>query len=125
MIGLMKNIIKIYYIDQPNELQILNGINLRIDKGEFVAIVGQSGSGKSTLMNIIGALDLPTEGEYFFNNREISKITDKELSKIKNTEIGFVFQNFNLIPRASALKNVEMPMGYAKVGRKERTCRAK
>ena len=121
----MTNIIKRYYINQPNELQILNGINLRVDEGEFVAIVGQSGSGKSTLMNIIGALDRPTEGEYFFNNRDISKMTDKELSKIRNTEIGFVFQNFNLIPRASALKNVEMPMLYAKVGRKERTSRAK
>lgn len=121
----MKNIIKRYYINQPNELQILNGINLRIDEGEFVAIVGQSGSGKSTLMNIIGALDRPTEGEYFFNNSDISKMTDKELSKIRNSEIGFVFQNFNLIPRVSALKNVEMPMVYAKVGRKERTNRAK
>lgn len=121
----MTNIIKRYYINQPNELQILNGINLRVDEGEFVSIVGQSGSGKSTLMNIIGALDRPTEGEYFFNNRDISKMTDKELSKIRNTEIGFVFQNFNLIPRASALKNVEMPMIYAKVGRKERTNRAK
>lgn len=121
----MTNIIKRYYIGQPNELQILNGIDLRVDEGEFVAIVGQSGSGKSTLMNIIGALDRPTEGEYFFNNRDISKMSDKELSKIRNKEIGFVFQNFNLIPRATALKNVELPMVYAKVGRKERTQRAK
>lgn len=121
----MSNIIKKYYIGQPNELQILNGINLKVYEGEFVSIVGESGSGKSTLMNIIGALDRPTEGEYYFNATNISAMSDKKLSKIRNKEIGFVFQNFNLIPRSSALKNVELPMMYAKVGRKERTRRAK
>lgn len=121
----MNGIIKRYYIGQPNELQILNGINLRVHEGEFVAIVGESGSGKSTLMNIIGALDRPTEGEYLFNGTDISHLSDKKLSKIRNREIGFVFQNFNLIPRSSALKNVELPMMYAKRARKERTERAK
>ena len=121
----MTNIIKRYYIGQPNELQILNGISLNIHEGEFVSIVGASGSGKSTLMNIIGALDQPTEGQYFLNNTDISKLNDKQLSEIRNKEIGFVFQTFNLIPRASALKNVELPMLYAGVSKKERTKRAK
>lgn len=121
----MSNIIKRYYIGQPNELQILNGISLKIHEGEFVAIVGASGSGKSTLMNIIGALDKPTEGQYFLNDTDISKLTDKQLSEIRNKEIGFVFQTFNLIPRTTALKNVELPMLYAGVPKKERTKRAK
>ena len=121
----MSNIIKRYYIGQPNELQILNGISLKIHEGEFVAIVGASGSGKSTLMNIIGALDKPTEGLYFLNDTDISKLTDKQLSEIRNKEIGFVFQTFNLIPRTTALKNVELPMLYAGVPKKERTKRAK
>ena len=121
----MSNIIKRYYIGQPNELQILNGISLKIHEGEFVAIVGASGSGKSTLMNIIGALDKPTEGQYFLNDTDISKLTDKQLSEIRNKEIGFVFQTFNLIPRTTALKNVELPMLYAGVSKKERTKRAK
>ncbi|MDO5558191.1 MAG: ABC transporter ATP-binding protein [Oscillospiraceae bacterium] len=120
----MKNIIKRYYIGLPNELQILNGISLDIKEGEFVAIVGESGSGKSTLMNMIGALDRPTEGSYLFNNEDISKFTDRKLSLVRNQEIGFVFQNFNLIPRTSAVKNVELPMMYAGVGRKERNKRA-
>ncbi|MCI6580700.1 MAG: ABC transporter ATP-binding protein [Oscillospiraceae bacterium] len=109
----------------PNELQILNGMDIRIREGEFVAIVGESGSGKSTLMNIIGALDRPTEGTYYFNGEDISEFSDKKLSLVRNKEIGFVFQNFNLIPRTSALKNVELPMMYAGKGRKERTKRAK
>ncbi|MBR6599759.1 MAG: ABC transporter ATP-binding protein [Oscillospiraceae bacterium] len=121
----MSGIIKRFYIGMPNELQILNGIDLDIKEGEFVAIVGESGSGKSTMMNIIGALDRPTEGKYFFNGEDISKLSDKKLSKIRNKEIGFVFQNFNLVPRTSALKNVELPMMYAGVKRRERTKRAK
>lgn len=120
----MRNIIKRYYIGQPNELQILNGISLDIYEGEFVSIVGASGSGKSTLMNMIGALDRPTEGQYFLNGTDISSLKDKELSRIRNQEIGFVFQQFNLISRTSALKNVEVPMMYAKVPRKERTSKA-
>ncbi|MDD6824738.1 MAG: ABC transporter ATP-binding protein [Oscillospiraceae bacterium] len=120
----LKGIIKRFYIGQPNELQILNGIDIKVNEGEFVAIVGESGSGKSTLMNIIGALDRPTEGTYMFNGQDIGKLSDKKLSLIRNKEIGFVFQNFNLIPRTSALKNVELPMMYAGKGRKERTKRA-
>ena len=120
----LKGIIKRFYIGQPNELQILNGIDIKVNEGEFVAIVGESGSGKSTLMNIIGALDRPTEGTYMFNGQDIGKLSDKKLSLIRNKEIGFVFQNFNLIPRTSALKNVELPMMYAGKGRTERTKRA-
>lgn len=121
----LRGIIKRFYIGMPNELQILNGMDIKIREGEFVAIVGESGSGKSTLMNIIGALDRPTEGTYYFNGEDISKFSDKKLSLVRNKEIGFVFQNFNLIPRTSALKNVELPMMYAGKGRKERTKRAK
>ncbi len=120
----MSNIIKRYYIGQPNELQILNGMTLHINEGEFVAIVGPSGSGKSTLMNIIGALDKPTEGTYHLNGTDISKMSDRQLSIIRNKEIGFVFQTFNLIPRTNALKNVELPMLYAGKNRKERSERA-
>lgn len=116
----MKNIIKRYYIGKPNELQILNGISLDVHEGEFVSIVGQSGSGKSTLMNIIGALDRPTEGTYLLNGVDISTLDDTELSRIRNKEIGFVFQTFNLISRTDAIKNVEMPMMYAGVSRKQR-----
>ena len=108
----------------PNELQILNGISLDINEGEFVSIVGASGSGKSTLMNIIGALDRPTEGVYHLNGADISKLDDKQLSYIRNSQIGFVFQTFNLIPRTNALKNVELPMLYAGKSRKERHERA-
>ncbi len=121
----MTGIIKRYYIGMPNELQILNGISFKINEGEFVAIVGESGSGKSTMMNIIGALDRPTEGKYLFNGEDISSISDKKLSLIRNKEIGFVFQNFNLIPRTSAQKNIELPMMYAGKGRKERARKAK
>ena len=120
----MRNIIKRYYIGQPNELQILNGISLDVHQGEFLAIVGQSGSGKSTLMNMIGALDRPTEGTYLLNGVDISTLNDTELSRIRNREIGFVFQTFNLISRTNALKNVEMPMMYAGKPRKERLQRA-
>lgn len=120
----MRGIIKRYYIGQPNELQILNGIDLDVSEGEFLAIVGQSGSGKSTLMNMIGALDRPTEGEYHLNGQDISMLDDAELSRIRNQEIGFVFQTFNLISRTNALKNVEMPMMYAGMPRKERIRRA-
>lgn len=121
----MTDIYKRYFIGRPNELQILNRITLQVKKGEFVAIVGPSGSGKSTLMNIIGALDKPTEGTYCLNGTDIGKLSDKELSNIRNREIGFVFQTFNLIPRANALKNVELPMMYAGTSARERTARAK
>ena len=120
----LKNIVKKYYLGQPNELEILHGINLKVNEGEFVAIVGESGSGKSTLMNMIGALDRPTDGEYLLDGEDISSLSDAELSEIRNKKIGFVFQNFCLIPRTSALKNVEVPMMYAGVPRKERVKRA-
>lgn len=120
---LMKNIIKRYYIGQPNELEILHGIDVNIYEGEFVSIVGASGSGKSTLMNIIGLLDRQTEGEYFLDGVNMSEAKDSELSGIRNQKIGFVFQNFNLIPRLSARKNVELPMIYSK-NKKDMSSRA-
>ncbi len=121
----MRDIIKRFYIGTPNELQILNGISLDVKKGEFLSIVGASGSGKSTLMNIIGALDRPTEGTYLLDGLRVDQAKDDQLSVIRNRKIGFVFQNFNLIPRTSALKNVELPMLYANVPLAKRTARAK
>ena len=121
----MKGIRKSFYIGQPHELEILHGIGLSVRKGEFVSIVGASGSGKSTLMNIIGALDRPTSGEYILDGVDISKAGDGELSGIRNRKIGFVFQTFNLIPRTSALKNVELPMLYSGTSKTLRTARAK
>ena len=121
----MTNIVKRFYIGQPNELEILHGIDLTVREGEFVAVVGESGSGKSTLMNIIGALDRPTEGSYVLDGTDISTLGDRALSHIRCTKIGFVFQTFNLIPRTSALKNVALPMMYAGRGGAERTKRAK
>ena len=120
----MHSIVKSFYIGMPNELEILHGIDLKIQEGEFAAIVGPSGSGKSTLMNIIGALDRPTSGIYMLNGNDISQLDDTELSSIRNREIGFVFQNFNLISRTNAIENVELPMLYAGIGRKERRKRA-
>lgn len=119
-----KNLVKTYFIGEENEFNALNDIDLEIDEHEFVAIVGQSGSGKSTLMNIIGALDKPTKGSYLFQGVDFSKLSDSELSTIRNKSIGFVFQTFNLVSRISALKNVEMPMLYAGVPAKERRERA-
>ena len=121
----MKDIIKRFYIGTPNELQILNGITLDVQQGEFLSIVGASGSGKSTLMNIIGALDRPTEGTYVLDGVRVDQAKDDQLSCIRNKKIGFVFQTFNLIPRTSALKNVELPMLYANVPPAQRTRRAK
>lgn len=120
----MKGIIKKYYIGKPNELEILHGIDLEVFSGEFLSIIGASGSGKSTLMNIIGLLDRPTEGEYILSELNTKDAKDNELSMIRSSKIGFVFQNFNLIPRLSALKNVELPMMYAKIPKKERRERA-
>lgn len=120
----MNNIVKRYYIGEPNELEILHGIDVKIYEGEFVAIVGESGSGKSTLMNIIGVLDKPTEGEYYLDGINVRNATEKDMNNIRNQKIGFVFQNFNLIGRTSALKNVELPMLYAGISSKKRTERA-
>lgn len=120
----MENIVKRFYIGQPNELEILHGINLTVKEGEFVSIVGESGSGKSTLMNMIGALDRPTFGSYFLEGTDISKMNDTVLSRVRNEKIGFVFQSFHLIPRTDALHNVELPLLYAGVSRKQRRERA-
>lgn len=120
----MHHIVKRFYVGQENELEILHGIDLRVDRGEFVAIVGESGSGKSTLMNTIGLLDRPTEGEYTLDGVNVIEAEDLELSSIRNKKIGFVFQTYNLIPRVNAVRNVEVPMMYAGVPRKERTRRA-
>ncbi|MEE1003156.1 MAG: ABC transporter ATP-binding protein [Acutalibacteraceae bacterium] len=120
----LKGIKKSYFIGEPNELEVLHGIDLNVNEGEFVSIVGESGSGKSTLMNIIGALDRQTEGQYILDDIDVSAADDKELSSIRNKKIGFVFQTFNLIGRQSALKNVELPMLYAGIPQKERRERA-
>ena len=120
----MQGIRKSYYIGQPNELEILHGIDLTVYPGEFVAIVGESGSGKSTLMNIIGVLDKPTAGEYVLDGVNIHDADDNDLAAIRNRKIGFVFQSFNLISRTSALKNVELPMTYAHIPKRERSERA-
>ena len=121
----MKEIIKRYNIGTESEIEILHGIDLKIYEGEFVAIVGESGSGKSTLMNIIGVLDKQTKGEYYLDGIDIKNANEEEMNVIRNKKIGFVFQNFNLIGRTSALKNVELPMLYARVPAEERTKRAK
>ena len=121
----MNNIIKRYYIGKPNELQILNGISLEVNHGEFVSIVGESGSGKSTLMNIIGVLDRQTEGEYFLEGHDVNQLSDDVRSRVRNQRIGFVFQNFNLLPRANALKNVMIPLMYSDKRVKEQKERAR
>ena len=121
----MRGIVKSFYVGTPNELEILHGIDIVVPEGQFVSIVGASGSGKSTLMNIVGALDRQTGGQYILDGIDVSKLEDADLSGIRNKKIGFVFQTFNLIARTSALKNVELPMLYAGVPSKERTKRAK
>ncbi|MBR3600115.1 MAG: ABC transporter ATP-binding protein, partial [Lachnospiraceae bacterium] len=115
----LKNIYKNY--NQGNmEVPVLKDINLTVEEGEYIAIMGPSGSGKSTLMNIIGCIDTPTSGEYLLDGSVINNYKDKELSEVRNKKIGFVFQNFNLLPRLSAMDNVALPLQYAKVGKKQR-----
>ena len=121
----LKGIKKRFFEGTEKEIEVLKGIDLQVYEGEFVSIVGASGSGKSTLMNIIGALDRASEGSYLLDGVDINQADDNELSHIRNKKIGFVFQTYNLIPRISALKNVERPMLYAKVPGDERTERAK
>lgn len=121
----LNHIVKKFFIGKPNELEILHGINLEVTQGEFVSIVGESGSGKSTLMNIIGALDKPTEGEYILDGTDICQAKDKKLSEIRNEKIGFVFQTYNLVARSTALSNVELPMLYAGISKPERLSRAR
>jgi putative ABC transport system ATP-binding protein len=113
------------YIMGDQEIHAVSGVDVEIKRGEYVAIMGPSGSGKSTLMNLIGCLDTPTRGEYFINGHLVSSMTDDELARIRNKEIGFVFQTFNLLPRATALHNVELPLIYAGMPAEERIERAK
>lgn len=119
----LKDIRKSYFMG-GNSLEVLKNISLNIYKNEYVALMGPSGSGKSTLMNILGCLDTPTTGNYILNSKDVSKMPDDDLAEVRNTEIGFVFQQFNLLPRLSAAENVALPLIYAGVGRKDRTERA-
>lgn len=120
----LDNIHKSYFMGRQ-ELPVLMGITLDIFKNEYVALMGPSGSGKSTLMNILGCLDTPTAGTYVLNNNDVSKMRDNDLAEVRNKEIGFVFQQFNLLPRLTALENVALPLVYAGMGRKQRTEKAK
>ncbi len=120
----LASIVKSYDMGGAQEVQALRGVSLSIAKNEYVAIMGPSGSGKSTLMNIIGCLDTPTSGQYLFNGVNVSEMDDNDLAKIRNKEIGFVFQTFNLLPRSDALHNVELPLIYAGVPSTERKRRA-
>lgn len=119
----LKQIFKTYQMGFT-QINALNGLNCEIGEGEYVALMGPSGSGKSTLMNVIGCLDSPTSGSYLLNGNDVSKMSEDDLAKVRNVEIGFVFQSFNLLPRTSALENVALPLVYAGIGKKERLDRA-
>src|SRR4029434_4450134 len=112
------------YIMGSEEIHALRGVSISIERGEYLAIMGPSGSGKSTLMNLIGCLDTPSKGSYLLNGKQVSQMNDNELARIRNEEIGFVFQTFNLLPRATALHNVELPLIYGGVAARDRESRA-
>ncbi len=112
----IQDIYKIYNEGKESEVRALNGVSLRVDRGEFVSIIGQSGSGKSTLMNILGCLDIPTYGDYHLDGTDITELTDRQLAHIRNKQIGFVFQGYNLIPVLNAWENVELPLIYQGLG---------
>ncbi len=112
----IRNVYKIYGEGLESEVRALDGVSLAIDRGEFVAIVGQSGSGKSTMMNVLGCLDIPTRGDYFLDGTDVRELTDKELSRIRNKQIGFIFQQYNLIQSLTVLENVELPLIYQGIG---------
>ena len=120
----IKKIVRDFKLGQET-VHVLKGIDLEIERGDYIAIMGPSGSGKSTLMNLLGCLDTPTSGNYILNNKDVSKMTDDELADIRNGEIGFVFQTFNLLPRTTALDNVALPMVYAGLSKTDREVRAK
>ena len=116
----IRDLYKIYNEGKESEVRALDGVSLQIDQGEFVAIVGQSGSGKSTLMNVLGCLDIPTYGEYYLNGTDVTSLNDRQLARIRNREIGFIFQGYNLIPELDALENVTLPLIYQGVSVWER-----
>ena len=116
----IRDLYKIYNEGKESEVRALDGVSLQIDQGEFVAIVGQSGSGKSTLMNVLGCLDIPTYGEYYLNGTDVTSLSDRQLARIRNREIGFIFQGYNLIPELDALENVTLPLIYQGVSVWER-----
>ncbi len=113
------------YVMGSEEIHALRGVSIQIERGEYVAIMGPSGSGKSTLMNLIGCLDTPSKGSYLLNGKQVGQMNDNELARIRNEEIGFVFQTFNLLPRATALRNVELPLVYAGIAAREREIQAR
>jgi len=116
MLVRLNNVYKIYGEGLESEVRALDGVSLEIDRGEFVAIVGQSGSGKSTMMNVLGCLDVPTRGDYFLDGTDVRELTDKELSRIRSRQIGFIFQQYNLIQNLTVLENVELPLIYQGIG---------
>jgi putative ABC transport system ATP-binding protein len=124
MIIRTKNLTKTYQMGEET-VHALNGIDLEIEKGDYVAIMGPSGSGKSTLMYLIGCLDTPTDGEYWLNDRAVRDLSDDELAQVRNEEVGFVFQSFHLLPRYNALENVQLPLVYSNVPREQRVARAR